>query len=727
LRLKRLSANLPGRSRLLLDATAFSGLESSEAAGKVAFETNDLRQFMTWKWPALKPQTQTYWAGSRGQFKLQSDFSVSNQGLTLSRSEFELDRQRGTADITLQSQGSPGIDARIKITSLDADSFLRRSTADGQTFKFSEMAGILGVLLHNSGTSLVLDAGAFILNGVRASAVRFDGETGPKGLTLRTLDVSLLGDARVVGRGDMSVAEGLPQGSFEGSVTAKDPVPLLQLLGILKPANLAQLQRGLGQTDAAARLVFGQTTDGPVANVTANGKSGALAFESTLTLSDFVSGDGMTYKGIAGVTTSDDSIMLAMMGVDAVGAEQRPGKLQVVFDGNGEAGINLSIKSSLLSADGEFEGLYRQATDDVPQLEGALKISATDTAQFVKALGVPLTEQPSGPFSVATLIKPQLDALRFEQVEGVIAGEAFSGEMDWKNDGSISSDFTVQSLTAQQLLAGVFLPWNGLQASLDSSFDGAPPFGVKGEFWLRPKQFQLLEGMPLSETVIGIVIEGRERQVTLAARDQQGNTVSAEAAMLPSSGQYTIEMTGDAPFELSQLLKFADNSSHLDGAVRISAKASGNGMSPAALLSDLGGEGRLKLIGVEINRFSPEQFASGIKQANSSDQLRAGISALQSAADYSLTDSDIPIKISLGRLSVEQFTRDTGASTQTFDISVDFQDRSLSALSSVTVKELVDVPPAKLWFEGAFTSLRARAARAAANHRAGGSSAQTRR
>jgi hypothetical protein len=708
LRLKRLSANLPGRSRFLADGTFFSGPQAGEYAGKVAFESNDLRQFATWKWPQLKSEIASLWTGSRGQFKLQSTVNAAAAGIRFSEAQFELDGQRGTADFAFASAAQPAIDAKIKISTLDVDNFIKRQGSNRPAVGASELATMAISLFGGTTASLTFNTDKLVLNGISASAVRIDGEVGDSGVAVRALDLSLLGDARVTAQGEVSLKENLPQGTFAAGVTAKDPLPLLQLVGAIQAADAPRWQRAVGATDATARLVFGHGESGPVANITGSGKSGPTRFETTLTVSDFAGREGMTYKGIFGATSEDDLTFLKLLGVDTPVSDKRAGQFTAVIDGNREAGFKLSVKAEMLTGRGSFEGLYKPAAGDVPQVEGALLISGDDTGALLRAIGVPLTQTTAGPFSASASLKPQIEALRFEDLKGVIAGEPFTGELDWKADRSFTSDLSIQSMTLPQLLAGVFLPWAGADVSLDSSFDGAPPFGIKGEFWLRPQTFQLIDGMPLSEAVVGVVIEGRERQATISARTAKGETVAAEAALLPSGGQFSVDMTVDLPAELKTLFTFADGRPQIDGTVRFKTKASGNGLTAGAVLADLSGDGTVSFKDVTILNFAPDAFATGIQSAVTSDQLRAGIAALQPEVSYSLADGDVPFKISLGRFVLQPILRNTDASTQFFDISADLQDRSLSAIAAVTVKNMKDLPPAKVLFEGKFGALRKR-------------------
>ncbi len=710
-RIKRISINLPGRSRLLADGTVFAGQGSGEFAGKMAVESSDLRQLSSWLWPLRKPQIAKYWTGSRGQFKLQSNVNVSDALLSFAGAEFELDGQRGNGDFRFQSGSAAGTDITLKIDTLDLDNFVQdgfQLTGPDKSAALTDFIAALAGLASFADTQIAVSSDAIVLNGIRGRNFRVDGGIGKQGLLVRTLELALLGDAQVTAQGQVLLNQGVPEGSLDAGVAAQDPLPLLQLMGLVHAGDNAPWQSVLGNTQVSSKLAFGHTDQGPVANLKSVGRSGPININSAVSFSDITLSDNPSVKGFLDLSSDDEADIGRLGGITSRSADKRPGRINASFDGSARTGFNIAVQVDALAAKGTFEGLYKPSPQDVMQVEGRLSITADKTASVLRSVGMPLANGSNAPLSLEAKITPQLDMLRFENVRGKFSGEEFSGELDLARDRSINADFSVESLTLPQFLASVLLPWDGSAASRDSNFEDSAPFGVNGEFWLRPRTFSLFDGMPLNETVLGLVVEGRERQITLAARSASGEAVSVEAALLPSGGQYSLDITGKAPLQLQQLFTFVEPSQGLGGQVMVEGKATGSGLTPAAALTDLTGAGHLTMTGVTLNKFSPEVFARTIGIARNSDALRASIASLQGAEGYSVADADLSFKINLGRVVVEPFTNQTPSGTLSFDVSADLAERALTAVVGVAVNGQQQIPPAKLWLEGTANQVRRR-------------------
>ena len=77
LRIGRFAAGLPGRSRVLFTGLFSPGRSGPELNGKLALETNDLRDFTFWLWPEAATSLAGLWTGSRGRLKLQTDIGLT--------------------------------------------------------------------------------------------------------------------------------------------------------------------------------------------------------------------------------------------------------------------------------------------------------------------------------------------------------------------------------------------------------------------------------------------------------------------------------------------------------------------------------------------------------------------------------------------------------------------------------------------------------------------------
>ena len=97
LRIGHFSTGLPGRSEMLFKGVYFPGETGAELSGTLALEANDLRALTLWAWPEGKDSLGGLWTGSRGRFKMQTDVSLTPARLRLTKTEYELDGERGTA------------------------------------------------------------------------------------------------------------------------------------------------------------------------------------------------------------------------------------------------------------------------------------------------------------------------------------------------------------------------------------------------------------------------------------------------------------------------------------------------------------------------------------------------------------------------------------------------------------------------------------------------------
>ena len=712
IRLRRLSAQLPGKTRILADGIVFSSGNSADFGGKIALESNDFRILTGWLRPQFQPAISKWWKGSRGQVKLQSQINWSEKQLGLSETQFEFDGALGSGAATFTLGQAPEIDIGLKMSRLNVDDLLPAgvtlASGDDGALSWQHVVQALVASGQSTPTRFTFLADSISVNGVTAQSVSLDSTSSIDALEIASFGIGSVQGAQVTAKGRLTQVDGAYEGVLRGGMVADDPLPVLRLLGVANESQPAKWQTVLGRTTLSANVVFTRGTDEPHVSYAVDGQSGPLNLSLTSKSSSIASADGPTSKGVATIGSADAGNLLRLFGLEPQTADASDGKLVIGFDGNLAAGYKVNAELLGYTAKLAFDGTYQISGAPLPALDGSVLLSSEDAAKVMQIVGLPVSVENNGPLQMTALLKPGVDMLRVTELAGKIAGQSFAGEISILPDLTVNADVSGGAASLAKLLAMAVMPWDGVQAGLDRNFADTAPFGMNGEVWYRPDTLLVFDNYPVRESVVGFKFEGRERQVTIAGRNANGEQINFEAAILPASNQYTLAMTGKIPFEMQSALATAEARPILSGAAEIRFKTSGTGLTPLAALSDLTGEGAVAVQNGGLLEFSPGTFSTAVASVKSADDLRSAIASLQRGNEVKLGDRTFPFNVATGRASLAPFSiAEPGADVQVTG-EADLVERTLSATVRVKIKSSQDLPTVDLQLSGPPSALRRR-------------------
>ena len=252
IRVRELSASLPGRSRARFEGVFFPGKSGAELAGNLAFESNDLRQFSLWAWPEGKEAVAKYWTGSRGRLKLQTEISLTRNRVGFAKIQYEIDGVAGKGEFSRETGGRIASDLRIDADQIDIDNFAPGGVAAVSPGDANGFAGLIAMLLPFKDANdlrLTVQTGLLRLNGVEAKDVAIDLASGATGLDLKTLEIASVEGARLEASGLILDSGRGPDGKIGIYVKAEDPRGLLRLLGLMPGDRDPAWATGLGNTN----------------------------------------------------------------------------------------------------------------------------------------------------------------------------------------------------------------------------------------------------------------------------------------------------------------------------------------------------------------------------------------------------------------------------------------------------------------------------------------------
>jgi hypothetical protein len=692
IRLRRLSAILPGKTRILADGIVFPSGMSADFGGKIALETNDLRLLSAWLWPQPMQHIGRWWKGSRGQLKLQSQLNWSEKQLGLTEAAFELDGSRGKGAFKVLFGEAPEIDLGMHIGMFNIDDHLPKGIAlsreNPDTLSWPDVIAAMTPTGRSAATRLTIEADSVLLNGVTAQNVSLDSSSSPNALDISSFAIGSISGAQATAKGRLALINGAYEGTLRGGVVADDPLPVLRLLGV-GSAGQKSWQQVLGRTTLSATMVFTRGIDEPQVSYAVEGQSGPLNVAITTKLSNITAPEGAVLKGVATIGSADSGNILRLFGIEPQTAEATDGKLVVGFDGRAATGYKIDAEMAGYAAKMIFDGTWQFSSAALPALDGTISLAAENAAPVLQAIGVPAFPSLIGPLRFAAALKPGVDALRVSAIKGDIAGQTFAGEVSVLPDFSINADLSGGVADMATLLAAGLMPWDGEQSAMDHNFADSAPFALNGEVWYRPDTLFVLDHYPVKEGVVGFKFEGRERQVTIAGRNSEGQQLALEAAVLPASNQYTMAMTGKVPFDLQ-------------------FKASGTGLTPLATMSDLSGEGIVVVSDSDVMEFAPDRFATLVAGVKSADDLRGAIAALQRDTEVQIGKRSFPFSIATGRASLAPFQLDQKSASLDITGEADLVEQTVASTIRVKIKSPVGLPTVDLQIAGPPTKLRKR-------------------
>ncbi len=706
IRVKELSANLPGRSRMKFSGVAFPGDIAAQMGGTLAFESNDTRAFVGWLWPEGKPNLTKYWTGARGRFKSQSNVDWSGQHFSLQDLKYEMDSAAGDATLAVQLGALAAVDLHLNAKLLDLDNYMQGGLAN-----FAQGSGLMSILQGDGGLEkrLSLHTNLLRVNGVEAQNVALEFDSSLSGFNIKTFEIGSVEGASLRGAGLVLQSPDGPSGDLKAKLTANDPRGFLHLIGATGKGLDPTWTEVLGATDMDAVLSFRPGATEPKMNYEITGSSGPLQVALAGDVKELAKGADATITLNSEINVSNSAVLAQMLGWRVVPIPAVPGKIVMTAAGSQSQGFKSNISVEALAAKFDFDGQIGFGKS-FPVMNGKLTVDAADAALLVQAIGAPV--DGAGALQLKANVAPLEGGLNFTDVMGQVVSQNIAGNLQIAPDYKINADFNIDQANLGAMLSAAFMPWQGKVSGIGEAFSSS--YGpASGVVWLHPTNLQTSFGDDLKEAVLGISFDQNGRQATVAARDTSAEPFNLDISVAPQDGAYAVSGSAHMSLDVARILKAKDGFAFAEGAAIIDAKVKGVGRSPMAAFSGFSGEASYILRDAKLTQLSPQNFFPLLKNVKNADDLKAAFIALEKGPGVALSVQQLAITVQNGALVFEPLALSTPEADLKITPAYDISTNEFETRVDVVAKDSANIPALQVTYSGIPGALRARSDTAA--------------
>jgi large subunit ribosomal protein L24 len=506
------------------------------------------------------------------------------------RTEFERGTLEGRLAYSWSAPDRPAkLDADLSAAELDVDAVLA----------FAESA-LSGVGLEPPGeVALGLSIGKARIAGFEArnAAARLKFDAG--GIAIERLTVADFGNAAIEARGRIETSSS-PGGNISIDLDARElngiialterfaPAladPIRQLAGRRKTAKLRATVslENAAPDSATGKLALAGTIGAVRLDLTADASGKSDAFVVT----DLSALSATDMRMNARLEAEDGGVLLSLVGLDRFGSDSRPGRLNVTASGPLNGALRLDAKLAAGPIDADVKGLFQRPAGKPAELRLDQLVGSIAGSKLQGKLVVGFAETPRVEGAI------EVDALDAQSVVaaaiGLPASRAKTGDAGvWSLEPFVAS---ASSLAGR-------IEFKTQQAKLAPALTVRP---VRGVLRFSPAEV-------VFEDIVGDLGKGR-----LDAR----LAFATNAAGLSARGRVTLSGADAAA------VIFADGRSPVAGRLAFEAEIEGVGLSPAAFIGALSGNGRVTLDGAQLTGLNPHVFDAVVRAVDLGIQIDA--------------------------------------------------------------------------------------------------------
>ncbi|MGE0007503.1 MAG: AsmA family protein [Parvibaculaceae bacterium] len=684
IRIKELSAGMPGQARGLFSGVFVVTDSGPQLAGDLAGEAGSLRDFVSWAWPEGRDDIARIWTGSRGRLKLQTRLDATSGEIRFQEMNYQIDESLGSGGLTIGFGKRPSLDVRLDASALDLDRFMPNGIGGGG---WVGTAGLVAQWAERNDLRLALQSGKVLLNGVDARDVAIDIAALDGSIDLKTVEIGDVGDARLEISGLLAPTETGSRGTVSTSVTADDPRSLLQLLGLYPKDSEPVWSEAVGKTDLTITADLKPDAGGQSATYRLAGKTGDIDIDANLAAAG--KGDLLASEISGAVTlrSATGAGLLKLIGLRPVADESGAGKIALTLTGSLANGLVADVESEVFGAKAQFQGKFQRA-DGVIAGTGRGGIFSERPEGLFVAAGI--AGYAGGPLSVESDVEIAGPKISLPNVQGFAAGAPFKGTLTLEGGKRIKGEFATGAVSFARLFGLVFMPWDGRAVDLELPFAAMPAGGLTGEVWIKPDHLEVFDGLTVKETQIGISVGPEEMRLAAFGKSDLGGDVAIEIGARPQGGGKAVDGRLVLPIDLGRSLKDRNGGKVASGLVKLSVKASGSGRTPGAVLASLKGSGSYDVSGLTLANINPERFVGLAKAAMTGEQLRAAFAALRADGAVDFGPATGILKIENGTASMPSLAQSASVGNYALTPRIDLPDGRLDASLHVELKGLED-------------------------------------
>jgi hypothetical protein len=696
IRIKELSAGMPGQARGLFNGVFLVTDSGPQLAGDLSGEANDLREFLSWAWPEGRGDIARVWTGSRGRFKLQTRLDATNGQLRLHEMNYQIDESLGGGGLSIAFGARPAYDVRLDASLLDIDRYVPNGMGGGS---WLGTVGLFGEWAKGNDLRITVQSGKTLLNGVDARDVAIDVAAIDGSINLKTVEIGNVGDARLEIAGALSPTETGSQGTVSTSIKADDPRSLLQLLGLYPKDEAPVWSEALGKTDVTLTAELKPDEEGQSANFRLTGKTGDLDVVADLATAG--QGPDLMTSEVSGELTLRSATgagLLKLIGMrpanDAAGGAAH---LMVNLTGSLANGLVADLETEVFGAKGQFQGKFLRSAGLITGT-GRVGLSAARPDDLFLAAGI--AGYAGGMFSVESDVEFAWPKVTFPDVQGFAAGAPLKGTIAFEGGNRVKGEFTTGPVSLARLFGLVFMQWDGRQVDLELPFANTTPRGLTGELWITPDYLEVFDGLRVDETQIGISAGAEEVRLISRSKSDLAGDVVIEIGAKPQGGGKALDGHIVLPIDLGQSLKDVNGGKVASGIAKFTITAAGSGRTPGAVLASLKGSGSYDIADLALISINAERFVDLVKSATTGEEIKAAFAALSGGGLLSLGSAAGILKIEDGVVSMPPFEEGTAVTDVKLEPKIDLADARLDAALSVKLKTLEDAAQFGVTYSG---------------------------
>ncbi|MFD1743887.1 AsmA-like C-terminal region-containing protein [Rhizobium helianthi] len=531
--------------------------------------------------------------------------------------------------------------------------------------------------------------------GVAAHGVEAELELGDSGLSIEKLAVADLAGAQLSARGS---AEGsLLNYRGKGTITlsAEEAAPFLTMLREQLPRHpvlerLARNPAAFSNTNLTAELTLGDA-----ANLAISGVSNGTRIETSIQAQNLLDLTQETeYQLIAKLTNPLSVRLLDQLGVETLPFDgDANAALDVTAKGNGKAEADISLNyrtdATVASASGKVSLAADKFGDGL--LNIALKSSDIEPSLLVAGISMP--QFGSGlPIDARVQISLDPNVVKFDRIEGAIAGNAVSGELAY--DRTIDAPtwtgkLDLGALDEEWLAEAVYGPLYDPQTGAFSEQPFSQPAFGRADVTLdlSAKSVPLWPGVaPLSG--FSARLSNRSNGISLeeVKAEWLGGSLNGRLAMSSSEGIGLLQTRlslQDA--DLAPLMWERAGHSVASGKIGFELATEATAKTPAALLVAANGSGTLHLQDVVLPGLAESPLKDLLAQADRIDgdvteaKVRPLVQNRIFAGKMQVGAVELPFTMSAGQVRFQNIAAQAGATRLSGDARFSLSEQTVDA------------------------------------------------
>jgi large subunit ribosomal protein L24 len=633
------------------------GLTQVQVSGRLAVDADGVSFTGPAEVSASDPRALTAWlegreptSGLSRPLRVRGDLTLGSEKVAIDRLNAVFDRETVTGRFAYvfaaKGQGAR-LDAVLNAPTLDIDA--------AQNFVKAVVAGSSAE--RPSEVTLALDIGRATMAGIDAKKLNARLRYEKDGLQIEKLSIDDLGGASLSASGQISTVP-VARGNIRVDLEASDMTGLTALAARYAPKAGEPLAR-IAPALAPAKLTGTFALDGgsPVsgATFTLKGSAGVMRVDFTgEAKADLGALNESTLRLQGRIDARDASALASLFGVDKVATiGKEPGAF--VLSASGPVFGRLQVVSHLETGGFKLSGSGTASVigPNAPSAQLSINLAHADLAPLLAVQG----HTAHLPVALASRLSIDGDEMTFDDLTAVIAGTKLRGQVTLTSGEPYRLTGT---LNADDIdLGGLIAASTGMPAGISfdrawrwptEPFDGDALKGLDGQVSLKALRARLGPYLDLRQFATDLQFGGGGIAFDKMSAALAGGSINGSVALQPGDGGLALRTTLDIAGADVTALYPGGARPPVTGQLTLHASLEGKGLSPAAMVGSLRGNGTIALGGGQLAGLDPRAFDVITRAVDSGLPIDAA--KVGDLARRTLDSGQLPVKSASGEFSV---------------------------------------------------------------------------